>query len=170
MNTIFLYYWIGLTIAYLIYYAVNIFNDLHAKDKEKSTSKSESIEVPQADNNEEPTEVVEDGDGFKITNGSQKNQIKDIQSAPNIPVADIRGNRTDNNDNSDATQTEVSDNTPPTIIDQENEMQLKIYEKLEEIQPTYSLPLDAHEIKRAIANSGKVPGCFIKIGVKYNEL
>lgn len=170
MNTIFLYYWIGLTIAYLIYYAVNIFNDLHARDKEKSTSKSESIEVPQADNNEDPTEVVEDGDGFKIINENQKNQVTNVQSASNIPVADIRGDSSDNNDMNDAPQPQIPDNTPPTIIDRENDMQVKMYEKLEEIQPTYSLPLDAHEIKRAIANSGKVPGCFIKIGVKYNVL
>lgn len=61
---------IVLTIAYIIYYGVNISRDLYGK-KGQENETEEVFDVSNMSNIEEPIPVTEDGDGFVI--GAQKN-------------------------------------------------------------------------------------------------
>lgn len=50
---------IGLTVLYVIYYTVIIMHDLYSKKGDEQKNESEDIEVPDAENSEQPTVIDE---------------------------------------------------------------------------------------------------------------
>lgn len=98
--SLFVIFAIVLTIVYIIYYGVNISRDLYGK-KGQENETEEIFDVSNMSEIEEPTPVIEDGDGFFI--GTQA-------GLKNLSEADHPGEqRREDKENDDSYKSETAD-------------------------------------------------------------